>query len=212
MHTRGKVDDPTVLNVAREIVDLTRKVILLKEKEVYPLRMIGLEVDAAVLVVLAWLGRDADCFFRGDAALEDEEEEESFKLEAEDERRVRLHLFDFTVSALEVAKQQSFKTTTSVKETQSPIDNEGEMKGDGEVVPGSKSSLTGHACPSTDSTERFGQGSFRVKLGPQGMDFTLIPDGKSETKVEREVSAWPIESGVNSQNGAVKGWWARWFI
>jgi hypothetical protein len=108
------------VNIAREIVDLSRKVILLKEREPNPLKAIGVEVDAAVLVILAWLGRDADSFIReeelddsNDNDDDDDDDDDSFKLAAEDERRVRIHVFEFMEKALEIAKEQNMYSSLS---------------------------------------------------------------------------------------------------
>jgi hypothetical protein len=108
------------VNIAREIVDLSRKVILLKERESNPLKAIGVEVDAAVLVILAWLGRDADSFIReeelddsNDNDDDDDDDDDSFKLAAEDERRVRIHVFEFMEKALEIAKEQNMYSSLS---------------------------------------------------------------------------------------------------
>mmetsp|Transcript_15684 Transcript_15684/g.20346 ORF Transcript_15684/g.20346 Transcript_15684/m.20346 type:complete len:856 (-) Transcript_15684:375-2942(-) len=230
LHTRGKIDDPTVLNVAREVLDLTRKLILLRERQLSPsLRLIGAEVDAAIQVILAWLGRDADCFFGGDE-LDEEDEEDSLVLEAEDERRVRLLLFSFTVSALEVAKPKpsdrlrSPLTTSSSPERLSPARSQNADKVKNAFTSGAVNSLmdtqsgsapsapntfTPHSSDHDTISSQFGEGSFRVKMGDHGINFTLIAGTSEEEGVDV-----PKEHDIHSieERNEVESswWWHRW--
>jgi hypothetical protein len=128
-HARGKSDAHTVVNVAREVGDLVKKVVLLKEREKASVRLVGHQVDVALQVILAWLSRDPGTSFGGgggsgevaagaaehdhdvgdghggaDDGDEGSGPAEESKLEAEDERRVRLAAFSFSVAALEATK------------------------------------------------------------------------------------------------------------
>jgi len=106
--SRSKVDDPAVVNVCREVQDLIKKVVLLKEKHQAPLRLIGAQVDAALVVIFAWLSRDAEALAPPkddeDLGLEEDDGHDPSKLDAEDERRLRILVLDFALTALESAK------------------------------------------------------------------------------------------------------------
>lgn len=258
LHTRGKIDEPTVLNVAREVLDITRKILILKQRRLYPLKMIGAEVDAAIQLILAWLGRDADCFYNGDE-FEEEEEEESFTLEAEDERRVRILLFSFTVAALEVAKptpvdllrkatqptltppQASNKSPVAragspvKKKPPPPLNLTNIDDGSANPVNWTKS---GASAPHTirpdplssssslssliNSTNKefsgdrdtyFGEGSFQVKMGEKGMDFTLIPGYQTEKQAVNSSTGsnkYVDSKSSHESEGKWWWWWSKW--
>ena len=100
--SRGKLDDAVTLNVCREIQDLVRGLIVLRERERSSLRIIGAKVDTALASIFAWISRDKAC--GGQAGGEENDDGEMEALDSEDERRLRLSALALSLAALEAVK------------------------------------------------------------------------------------------------------------
>ena len=103
LHVKGKIDDYMVLNMAREVQDLVRKVAILDSREKASLRLAGAQIDASLGVLLSWLSREADL-----TALPNEDPidptVEASKMDPEDQRRLRLDVFELAMAAHKSAK------------------------------------------------------------------------------------------------------------
>ena len=107
LRARGKLDDPTVLNVSREVQDLVKGVLVLKEREGAPVRLIGAQVDTFLSVILTWLGRNVDESLQssaGNGTPDDGDDGGNVALDPEDERALRLAAVAVAVAAIDMAK------------------------------------------------------------------------------------------------------------
>jgi hypothetical protein len=103
LHVRGKLDGYTALNVAREVQDLVRRVVVLSSRERASLRVVGAQIDASLAMLLSWLSREADA-----TALPNDDPvdatEDASKMDPENQRRLRLYVLDLAIAALNGAK------------------------------------------------------------------------------------------------------------
>lgn len=120
LHVKGKIDDYMALNMAREVQDLVRKVAILDSREKASLRLAGAQIDASLGVLLSCLSREANL-----TALPNDDPidptVEASRMDPEDQRRLRLGVFELGMAAHKSAKdgrdERDEAAASSKKET-----------------------------------------------------------------------------------------------